>query len=473
VLVVAATLLASCGGSSHSSSSAAGGSTPASLAGGRTASWGQLPTGRGDPSATSSGAVKFTSQTVVVSPDEVRRSLIQVSSDGSTYTFADDSGPLGQLAPGKVMLLESLDAANVTKVTHSGKTLVVATSPATMGDLIQSGSIHVHAAPDVQDAFASEVGNETSGTTSSQQISGNVPGHPILAVSLANHTFKRTGKSGNFDYSLAFTGKSDGVHITGTFCYSLNKGPVSVSCGSLLSIKGDLDGVVDYTDETGSLSFSHGIPSGSMSLSNLSGELTIKYSALRGNEPNINADPPVFKLPYSFEMPLCPPPTFCDGVPLYTKVELSLLVKLGIASKGALIQGGVTVKLNGNASVSDGSAGVSGSSSGFHISGQFLPGPVLTAFSSAVLVAVQTKIGLGLGVKSFNAAFYLSFVAAVGQETPSADVSLVSPGQLCENYSGDFTISGNAEAQLFKKTIGLLPAKKLYEKKASYKQPGC
>jgi len=64
-------------------------------------------------------------------------------------------------------------------------------------------------------------------------------------------------------------------------------------------------------------------------------------------------------------------------------------------------------------------------------------------------------------------------VAAVGQETPSADVSLVSPGQLCENYSADFTISGNAEAQLLKKTIGLLPAKKLYEKKAAYKQPGC
>lgn len=473
-VVIGASVVAGCTAGSGQGSPA---TPPASIPGGRPDSWGSLPTGVGDPGATSTANVQFTPQTVAITPAEVRQSLIGVSVDGSTYTFANSTGPLGRLAPGKVMLLESLDAATVTSVTRAGRTLIVTTSPATLPDLIQSGTINVNAAPDLSGAFMSSVGdNFQSDNPGNQTIAAlartSSPRVVLDAAIQPSHTF--TGKSGNFSYSLTLTGQSDGLHMTGTVCYSLNKGPVSVSCGSLLSLKGDLDSVINYQSETALISFAGGhLTTGSFSLSGLSGKVNIKYEALRGDEPNINADPPVFKLPYSFEMPVCPPPTFCDGIPLYSKVELSLLVKMGLASKGALIQGGVTASLSGSASVGQNGSTVSGATSGFQITGQFLPGPALTAYSSVVEVATQVKIGFGLGVKSLNAMFYVSFVAAVGQETPSAVVGLVNPGQLCEDFSAAFTITGNAEAQLFKKNIPLLPAKTLYKKTASFKRPGC
>jgi hypothetical protein len=443
-----------------------------------------LPVDAGDPAATSTAHVTFTPQTVVIDPAQVRSSLVGVSADGSTYTFSNDAGPLGELAPGKVMLLESLDAANVTSVTHVGNTLVVATSPTTLPDLIESGSIHVNAPPDLSGAFASEVGSGpvSSTSTSSDLLPGSgggaSAGPPIVLDGFKPSTsgFSYSGKVGKLDYSLAFAGKSDGVHITGELCYSLNGSPanISISCGTLLSMKANLEAVFNYQDEDAYILFSNGhLSTGSFSLSGLSGTLSVKYEALRGNDPNVNADPPVFKLPFSFEMPVCPAPLYCDGVPLYTKVELAVLVKLGIASKGSLIQGGVSVNLGGSASVDEpGSTRLLGPSTGFHITGKFLPGPSFTPYSSAVLIAVQTKVGLGLGIKSLNALYYLSFVAAVGQKTASPVVGLVNPGQLCEDYSAAFTVSGNAELQLFKKKVPL-PAVTIYEKKASYKQPGC
>ena len=484
-VVCAATALAACGSGSSSGPASGVGKGHTSLGGSRPKSWGSLPVDVGDPAATSSAHVTFTPKTVVIDPAQVRSSLVGVSADGSTYTFSNDSGPLDALAPGKVMLLESLDAANVTSVKHVGSTLVVATSPTTLPDLIESGSIHVNAPPDLSGAFGSEVGSgpvtSPASTTSavlprSDSEASAGPRIVLDGFTGSSSGFGYSGKVGNLDYSIAFDGEPDGVHIKGDFCYSLNgSGKISVSCGTLLSIKAKLDGVFNYQNEEANISFSNGhLSTGSMSLSGLSGTLTVNYEALRGNEPNINADPPVFKLPFSFEMPVCPAPFFCDGVPLYTKVELSVLVKLGIASKGSLIQGGVSVSLGGSASVDQpDSTRLLGSSSGFHISGKFLPGPSFTAYSSAVLIAVQTKVGLGLGIKSLNVMYYLSFVAAVGQTTPSAVVGAVNPGQLCEDYAAAFTISGNAEAQLIIKSFSLLPAVTLYEKKASYKEPGC
>lgn len=487
VAVCAAIALTACGSPPSSAPSSRAGSEHTSLGGGRPASWGALPVDTGDPAATSTAHVTFTPQTVVIDPAEVRSSLIGVSADGSTYTFSNDTGPLGELARGKVMLLESLDAANVTRVSHVGNTLVVATSPTTLPDLVESGSIRIHAPPDLSGAFGSEVGSGpvSSASTTSAVVptpdSGASAGPPIVLDGFkpSSSGFSYSGKIGNLAYSIAFAGKSDGVHITGELCYSLNgsgegSGKVSISCGTLLSMEATLAGVFDYQDENAYISFSNGhLDTSTMSLSGLTGTLSVKYKALRGNEPNVNADPPVFRLPFSFEMPLCPAPYFCDGVPLYSKVELAVLVKLGIAGKGSIIEGGVSVNLGGSASVDEpGSSRLLGSSTGFHISGKFTPGPSFTPDSSAVLIAVQTKIGLGLGIKSLNVLYYLSFVAAVGQTTPSAVVSGVNPGQLCEDYDADFTISGSAEAQIFKKNIPL-SAVTIYEKKASYKQPGC
>jgi len=151
-------------------------------------------------------------------------------------------------------------------------------------------------------------------------------------------------------------------------------------------------------------------------------------------------------LPFSFEMPVCPPPAFCGGVPLYTKNELSLLLTLGISSKDAVIRGGFTMIVSGPGSVVDqsGFKVIAGSSSSFHLSGKFDPGTSVTLGASAVEVALQDKVSLGLGIKWLNAMFYIALIAAIGQVTGSEVAS-----EFCQNFYASFTIKGGAEVQLW------------------------
>jgi hypothetical protein len=171
-----------------------------------------------DPSADSSAKVTFTPNAVAVSPALVQSSLIGLSRDGSTYTFSGDDSPLSNLAPGKVMLLEGLDAAVVTGVQHSGDNLVITTTPASLPELIQSGTIDVNAPPDTGNAFASEVtplpgtspDDGASASASPATISLFLPsrrpaaraGGGIRLDAFSGNGFSKTGQSNGYKYSV-------------------------------------------------------------------------------------------------------------------------------------------------------------------------------------------------------------------------------------------------------------------------------
>ena len=498
-IVCAATLLAGIGGSTEALSAStkpAASMKPAVGAGLDTAAkstttslppkasgGGPVPVGVGDPHATSSASVTFTPNTVVVSPSQVSSSLRSVSADGSTYTFSNSSGKLGELAKGKVMLLEGYDAAVVTGVQHAGSSLVVSTAPAELSDIVQSGSIHVDAPPDYSDAFGTATNDTSAGTSDSTAAwSPAAAGAPIeIARALADaprlgaagrveaagriepagrpeavpdgftgHGWQYTGHdpTGKFTYSISLVASAEGLQTYGGFCYSSDgSGNVSGTCGGPLSLSGQLNGTVSWSNAVSVVNVTKGQPpKGNFSLSGLTFKLHVTYTALRKTGTLIGAKLPPFNLPFSFEMPVCPPPAFCGGVPLYTKNELSLLLTLGISSKDAVIQGGFTMLVSGPGSVVDqsGFKVLAGSASSFHLSGMFDPGTSVTLGASAVEVALQDKVSLGLGVKWLNAMFYIALIAAIGQVTGS-EVA----GQFCQNFYADFTIKGGAEVQLW------------------------
>lgn len=109
----------------------------------------------------------------------------------------------------------------------------------------------------------------------------------------------------------------------------------------------------------------------------------------------------------------------------------------------------------------------SGPSTFSSTAGSFTPGTSITPGASAAELALQLKFGIGLGYKGLDLRNYVAFVPAIGQVTGSAVA-----GELCENYYGDFKIAYNAEAHLFGLSYAT-PAAILYEKKATYEQPGC
>jgi hypothetical protein len=241
------------------------------------------------------------------------------------------------------------------------------------------------------------------------------------------------------------------------------------SCGNGLSINVTLDGVFTWSNESLNVGVAGGaVRSGSFSLSGMSSQVKLNYAVVRGDESAVGASPPVLKIPFAFEAPLCGSPLGCGGLPLYSKFYLALLIKLGISGKNSTIQGGVSVTIGGSGTVSAGRPGsVGGSVSGGQAKGSFTLGSALTPGASGVEVALQNKFGVGLGVRGINGLYYLSAITAVGETTGS----LVA-GQSCKAYVGTFSITGNFEAQLFGLSVAS-PAKTLFQKTATYKQPPC
>ena len=342
VALAITSLVVACGGASTSAV------TSHTIAG-RPSAWGPLPFD-GDPSAHSSAHVTFTPNTVAVSPARVELSLVGVSPDGSTYTFSGDASPLNNLAPGKVMLLEGLDAAVVTGVQHSGNNLVVTTTPASLPQLIQSGTIDVNAPPDTGNAFASEVA-PLPGTTpddgapasaSPAATSMFLPSPRTAAASgiqldrSSGNPFSKTGQNNGYKFSVTLGGSTAGITLNGTFCYT---GTGSANCNTGLSIQGTITGLLTYTTETANLVMANGaLKSGKFTLQGLSATLTVKYIAVRAEGAPVGASPPTFDIPFAYEMPVCP--ATCGGVPLYTKVQLNFFVKLGISAQNSTMGGG-------------------------------------------------------------------------------------------------------------------------------------
>lgn len=391
---------------------------------------------------------------------EVPSSLVKsVSADGSIYTFSSGGGPLAKVAVGKVILIEGLDAIVVTSVRHSGSQLIVGAAPAAIGDLVEAGVLKVKGPPDMAEAVGvpydtTSVAAAIAPTIRSTALDTALQGPNAILGAFPSYSY--SGTTSSFKYSVTFAGAPNGIHVTGTICYA---------CDSALNINAKLDGTFTWADQDLDMDLAGGkVTSGSFGISGLSADLDLTYTVLRGTSPGAGAKPPVFKLPVSFEAPLC----VCGGIPLYSKFELALLVTLGIGARNSSIQGGVHVTISGSGSISGtGSGGASGSWSGGHVKGNFITGSALTPASAGIVVALQAKFGVGLGVKNANALYYISPIFSIGETTGSAVAGLA-----CVAFDGAFSVTGNLEFQL----LGLkvtFPAKTLFEKKASYRQPPC
>jgi len=447
--------LGACGGSGSSGSTGT-----AHVVGG-------LPIEAADPGATSQSHVTYTSRTVVVDPTIVDNDLVGVSADGSSYTFSGDPGPLGELAPGKVMLLEGFDVANVTSVDHVGGKLIVHTTPVTLTDLVQSGQIEVKSPPDFASGFGAVLGGSPIPAASS--FAYRLPvGHsrmgsaeldaydePCPQVSCQPVVFSYTFTIGKFTYTIAFSPGSggDNVSFSGQICYQLTSkklgafGKPGACAGSRtggITLSFSVDGNLRWSDMTTDITVVKGrVVTSSYSLSGLVGNLTFGWTAARGGGGQAAADPPVLKVPFDFEFPLCPPTT-C-GAPLYGKVGLALYVKIAVPGKNSVFSGGQTVTFGAsNALAQSGQRSVAGSGSGDSIHGSFAKPAEFAFAASGLVVAVQLKLCAGLGVKSLNALYCLAFVASLGQTTGGEVVEQHN----CSTYQALYTISGNYEIQL-------------------------
>jgi hypothetical protein len=421
--------------------------------------------------------VRFTSKTITVSRATVRKNLIGISADG-IFKFKHAAGPLAKLKRGKVMLLQGSDALLVTGIAHSHGKLLVDTKPAAITDVISQGHIAFSGAPDFHKAVLSKIVAPVSAKASADFAR---PGYPYVgrpqgparAFGAAAPAFSAQGSTSTFGYSLTFTPTTaTRLDISGTLCY------ISFSvCGNGpsngLSAEVNVSGYIDAGDTSGGISLNGGrVTNTSISIKSLVEHAHVTYTVSRGDGSAAGGDPPVFRVPIGLDY------TIPGEIPIYLKLQVALLVKLGVSSKNAVIHGGVDVNTAGSDTISSNGKSVSDSETGDSITGNILTQsnggvpPSESLAPSGVVVAVQLpKLGVGLGFTSANGLAYVDVVSSIGQTVGSAIA-----GMLCSSYDVDISIGAGLEAQIGLGKLGLSlasPKKILYDKKGQTHDPGC
>ena len=368
--------------------------------------------------------VTFTSHTVMIPKSTVSQDLAGVSASG-VFKFRHASGPLASLKKGSVMLLQGSDAMDVTSISHSGGQLLVHTNPASLPQLVKTGTITFSGTPDFHSAFVGPT------VTSPSSKSANVlerPGYPYVggapqarARAAGGFAFSVQGSAGLFGYSLTFTPSASRLDVAGVICFQwgsiCSNGP-----SNGLSLEANISGYIDVGADKASISVNGGrITHSAISLDDLRAHLKITYTGARGTGPDSGGDPPVFHLPVGIDY------TIPGEIPIYIKVQTALLVKLGLSSKNTVLRGGVEYDSAGTDTVTQSGSSVSGSGSGSDPKGQILDatnggtGASTALGAGGVVVAVQfPKIGLGLGVRALNGIGYLDMITSLGQTAAGA-----------------------------------------------------
>ncbi|MDQ6878448.1 MAG: hypothetical protein M3082_12310 [Candidatus Dormibacteraeota bacterium] len=490
LLLALVLVVTGCGGSPGNGGNAPG-SAPTTVDG--------VPIGLPDVAGGSATGVSLTPQTVVIDRATVAANLRHVSGDG-TYTFASAGGALATLAPGKVILLQGTDAAHVTSVDNSGGQLVVHTAPVSIPEVIQSGQFHYKGPIDFRNAIVVPVVDapaplaSPSATTSSLQLASLGPstGYPNGPARL-NDAFRSKvsaslssggGPPGLFvqgplesrwSYRAGIVGDNNGLNIQATLCLSATIAGTTCSNSSVgLTGSVTVNAHLNFGNANFDMSVLSGqVAQGGYSTSNISGGWKIQYAFGQGDSVRGVVDFPVLRIPYAWD-------TFLPigGLPWVVKIRAAVIIKLGLATRNATMEGGVDYSMTGQTGISQTASGVSGAPG----TGGAAHGTVLgtnagnrsvTLAPSGTVVAIQVKFGPGLGISEANAVYYFDVVTSIGQTTGSAIA-----GMICSYYTIDISLGGNFELSIGNSKIYQIvvttPRKILWQFPLIYfKEAGC
>jgi len=394
---------------------------------------------------------------VVVSAATVAAYLVSVSSDGSTFVFKSATGTLGQLAPGKVMLLQGYTAGVVVSASRSGPRLIVVTQPAALTNIFQNADINFSQPIDFSNTF----GALSPGTPVSSDLvqpAGTVRPDVTMRPAVASRPDVTTRRAivsrpagavvppvglyyfgrgpGDFSYSVFASPSLSRLNWEIQTCVGAALVPKTTSCNggksaAGLSIAATISGYIAKAKLSGNFDIANGKNVRS-SFSFLSvGGVTVTYQILDPNKGTYKL--PVLRFPLSFNIPFA-----VAGIPMQLKISFAVLMNVAMSSKNDTIHGGTTLTYNANESVTESGTGDSAPQSVPKIVGNFLTSkPTITLGSAAVEIAAQMKVGFGPGIAVANILGYGDVIVAIGQRTGS----LVA-GLPCSAFY--LTVSGHA-----------------------------
>ena len=355
---------------------------------------------------------------VVVNAATVAADLVSASNDGSTFVFKNSAGVLGELAAGKVMLLQGYAVGVVVSVSHSGARLTVTTRPAALTDIFKTANISFSEPIDFNNVFGTLASGSAPSDPAGRQrslrpeVSLRDLGKPVVPdVGLSY-----VGRGSNdFSYRVSVTPTLSRLNwaVQGCVGASFISGQSCVpgkSAGGL-TMEATLSGYIAEAKLSGGFDIVNGRNVRSEFSFLSSGGVAITYQILDPSKGDFKL--PVFRIPMTFNVPFA-----VAGVPMLLKVSFALLVTVALSSKNSTVRGGEKLTYGGVESVTESGGSDSAASKAMKIAGSFITSkPSMTLSSAAVEVASQMKVGFGPGLQVANILGYGDVIVAIGQRT--------------------------------------------------------
>jgi hypothetical protein len=429
----------------------------------------------GMATASPAAALTYTANTVVIPRAVVRAQLIGIA-PGGIFKFKRAAGPLAQLKPGKVMLLQGSAAGIVTAARTQNHHLIVSTRDATLGQVVRSGTIAINVAPDFRKAFTAPINFPDSGASAAREVAPvfSAPGAPYLPAARTADagTLAIQGGSGPWGYSIS--GSVKGPHqldLSGTICLGYQGAD---DCGNgpskAVAVAIGLSGTLDLSKLTGDVQVEHGtVKKLSAAFGGLTSSFKMNYTFSRG-DGDVQAKFPPVHLPFGIDIPIPNP-----YLPLFARIQLGALLQvLSKPAKNTVSHGAMSGQIQGNATASErgGKAGP-GAAGGDRATGEVDAGDQGLGISLAPLgidVTLQAKVGLALGVSVANLMGFTDFTQTIGQEQSSAIA-----GGFCSSYIGVLDWGVGLGAELGGGILGAQLQKRwsLVTKNYFFTEPGC
>lgn len=373
--------------------------------------------------------VTYTSNTVRIDLDTVRRTLKSVSTDGDVFVFDDSDPHISNIAEGQVLLLENLAVCKVIAVAKKDSQVIVGTDRAGLEDLFQKGTVHWN------------VPIRFGALAAANRIGGPDEIKPPWALWLTpERVFAGSGTQ------LSYSGKIDGWNV------KFNTTPNTNRLDMNFHVDKNLDELIvdlttkGYLKDFFSSADMH-VQDGSVdnfgfANTSLNGEMNVDWKAIRGEGQTAGMDKPNIKLPALAKIPMP-----VAGVPFVLTINANLILKPGFGGKKEAAQGSFKITYDGEEGikVANGQATGSGQATGDGSIGGVTS--VSLAPHALLLGMAAPKITLSLGTDSTMDLLTSALPSSLA-DTLSDFLSKSSAGKyIKKKYDSSFKTNASASVQ--------------------------
>jgi hypothetical protein len=330
--------------------------------------------------------VSLAQNVATVDEKTTRDALVAIEDDGTLHFRADAAGSIADLKPGQPLVLGGGTVRTVGHVEREGDEIVIATTDADLGDIIQDGTIGWDYAIDWDDLPAAtyETAAVEAGLSPMLASADGVPPAPTQRFQVRGKELKFAGHVKGFEIELKFVPKAGQLD----FEISAKRANVKVQAAGFLS-QFSQSTEMTYDNGTGTF-FDAGVKG-------LKGEATVEWSAFQVEDTSMNNDIVALELPLKLPIPFMIGP-----VPMTLNIKMNLRVVPDLNSGDASSGGSFKLTYNSDHGFSSNGGSVN---------------PAAKLHSLAADLAEKPTVTAGLGVVGFG----------FGMEFPRLELALGHP----------------------------------------------